>query len=199
MHTASRSSRPSPTKFPYTDSFLCRILQCVFFKDASILKVRANYTLKRKQQGCFGQWVLSAHWVGMDGEGDWVAGHGEISRRTYWGPFSSRASTAHVQRGLCNVSTMAVRNRQFLLAGTQPQFLNSNVFKGKGGALTLWDHQKNDSHSHHTSFGLSYLKAVEPAGIWNLGVPEIEGVLPGLALAQLKRCLEYASPPSVFN
>lgn len=35
---------------------------------------------------------------------------------------------------------------------------------------------------------------------WDLKprVPEKEGVLPRLALARLKRCLEYASPPLSF-
>lgn len=44
------------------------------------------------------------------------------------------ASTVRVLRGLRSVSTVAVRNRQLILAGTQ--LLSSNVFKGKGGALT---------------------------------------------------------------
>lgn len=82
-----------------------------FLVDASILKLRANCTHKRKQQGCFGPWVLSARWVQMDGDGGWVAGDGEKSRRMHWGPFSSHASTAHVLLGLHSVSTMPVKIR----------------------------------------------------------------------------------------
>lgn len=41
--------------------FLWRFLQCVPLKGARILKLKANCTYKRKQQGCFRQGVLSAH------------------------------------------------------------------------------------------------------------------------------------------